>query len=331
MDVRFTVKKPAPTLRLDRVAGEARPQEETYTLGEVSKALDQIVGDDLLETLLEMDGFDDLLIAKGYVKKGVDEDLDQLEQEGSVEESIVKPGKKAEVKKAEQGDDNPIEAPAATDEADDDDSDDDDEEVSKALGEFVSLMDDEGVEISKGVMAAARKYIRRWRGKGGKYEYQYANDKGSKSSKKSASEDSKPSHDGGSHWDGDSKGENSSGLNSDKASEQRKHIYETADMISDIKSYKEGYSDKGIDAVAYIDKAKLKKSTDRVNADHLALVGALSSGKKIDGDVRFRHMSHIDTLVGHGSITEAAGKSMKAEIKAQQKAEERPSRWQERI
>lgn len=423
--VRFTVKKPAPTLRLNRVPGDVRPQEETFTLGEVSKALDQVLGEDLLDDLMAIEGFEDLLVQKGYVKKGVDEDLDKLEQEGSVEESIVKPGKgKAEVKKAEQGDDNPIEAPAATDEADEDGDEDDDEEISKALGDFADLLDGEGVEVTKGVMAAVRKYLRRWRGKGGKYEYEYADDKkgkGGKSPKKPTrpevvrkdseqrqrfqeaasfgiDEDHKEaferakslhkeamelaqsgkldhfsgryletmlglltdSHDlseaqrtevkemfddirgsnevnkkqpayGGDHWHGESKGGDSSGLSSDKVSEQKKHIYETADMVSGIKSYTEGYSDKGVDAVSYIDKEKLKKATDRVKADHLAIVNSLSSGKKLDGDVRERHKSHIDTLVDHGSISEATAKSMKAELKAQVKPEARPNRWQERI
>lgn len=327
--VRFTVKKPAPTLRLNRVPGDVRPQEETFTLGEVSKALDQVLGEDLLDDLMAIEGFEDLLVQKGYVKKGVDEDLDKLEQEGSVEESIVKPGKgKAEVKKAEQGDDNPIEAPAATDEADED-GDEDDEEISKALGDFADLLDGEGVEVTKGVMAAARKYLRRWRGKGGKYEYQYADDKKGKGGKSPKKPESKPSHDGGSHWD--SKGGDdapSSGLSSDKVSEQKKHIYETADMVDGIKSYTEGYSDKGIEGVAHVDKEKLTKATDRVNADHLALVGALSNGKKLDGDVRDRHISHIDTLVGHGSISEATAKSMKAELKAQAKPDSRPNRWE---
>lgn len=132
---------------------------------------------------------------------------------------------------------------------------------------------------------------------------------------------------GGDHWHSKGEGGDSSGLSSDKASDQKKHIYETADMVDGIKSYTEGYSDKGIEGVGHVDKEKLKKATDRVNADHLAIVSSLSSGKKLDGDVRERHKSHIDTLVGHGSISEATAKSMKAELKAQAKPDSRPNRW----
>lgn len=290
-------------LRLDRVANEVRPQEKTYTIDEVSKALDDLSVEDLLEELMDSPEFEEMLVTKGYVKKASDEiegQLSMLEQEGSVEDSIVKPAK--EVKKAEAGDDNPTEAPAATEEADKDE--DEEAEIAKALGYFEGLLDAEGLEVSKGFMAAARKYLRKWRGKGGKWQYQYADDKkGGKSGKS----DGKAEGSAGSYWESPAK--------KNESSQSGPRVSETSALVESISTSKQGFGDKGSEMATAVDKKKLKAATDRVQSDHSALVKQLSSGNVIDHEVKIRHFQNINALVKHGSISESAADSMRLEVR----------------
>lgn len=149
---RTTEARPRMLLNLKQLPSpflyESEPEsleDPVFSLGEIKKAFDELLEESRFSQLVEQ------VLEKGMDTKTLDQRLDSLEQEDSVESEVIK---------AEGGDGGDL--PSAVESGDEDEEDDeDDEEVEKALAYLEdSLLDD---DIEKGLgqaLSRVKNYVK---------------------------------------------------------------------------------------------------------------------------------------------------------------------------